>query len=245
MEHKRLLYPLWTTSNFRKQIQPWYYLSLRNELKKKSPVYTKTCQHLRQKRTNENHASEGAAFVISNKYVSTEISLKLNLEAVAISISFTKRIYICIINVYFTNNFPLDLQDLEELIVQLPIRLILSGEFDSHHALLGSTKTDSRGKTIENLLNNQDLILPNISFPTHFSTRNGKSSVIDLTFFSPQIAQHLEWEILKYLYDGDHFPLKITSWRQYHHNSKLPAKMENKKKKLAGLSRKHNASPRN
>ena len=104
-------------------------------------------------RVNENHASGGVAIVISDKYDSTEIPLNSNLEAVAISISFPKRIHIC--NIYIPNSFPLDLQDLEDLIAQLPVPLILSGDFNSHHALWGSTKTDRRGKTIENLLNNQ------------------------------------------------------------------------------------------
>ena len=93
-------------------------------------------------RVNENHASEGVAIVISDKYDFTEIKLNSNLETVVISISFPKRIHIC--NIYISNNFPLDLQVLEDLIAQLPAPLILSGDFNSHHAL----KTDRRGKTI-------------------------------------------------------------------------------------------------
>ena len=50
----------------------------------------------------------------------------------------------------------------------------------------------------------------NTGSPTHFSTRNGKTSAIDLTFSSPQIAQHLKWDTLKEPYDSDHFPIKIT-----------------------------------
>ena len=112
--------------------------------------------------------------VISDKYDSTEIPLNSNSEAVAISISFPKRTHIC--NIYILNSFPLELQDLEDLIVQLPAPLILSGDFNSHHTLWGSTKTDRRGKTIENLLNNQDLILLSTGSLTYFSTRNGISN---------------------------------------------------------------------
>ena len=63
--------------------------------------------------------------VISNKYNSTEIPLNWNLEAVAISISFPKRIHIW--NIYIPNSFSLDLQDFEDLTAQLPVPLILSG----------------------------------------------------------------------------------------------------------------------
>ena len=76
-------------------------------------------------RVNENHASGGVAITISDKYDSTEIQLNSNLEAVAISISCPKKIHIC--NIYIPNSFPLQLQDLEDLIAQLPAPLIVRG----------------------------------------------------------------------------------------------------------------------
>ena len=148
--------------------------------------YQPTLKHFNtfvKNRVNENDASGGVGIIISDKYDSTEILLKSNLEAVVISISFPKRIHIC--NIYIPNSFPFKLQDLEDIIVTLPAPLILSGDFNNHHTLWGSTKPDRRGKTIENLLNNQDLILLNTGSPTHFSTRNGKTCAIDLTFSSP------------------------------------------------------------
>ena len=192
MEHK--LHPLWTTSNFRKQIQPWYYLPSRNELQKESPVYTKTFQYLRQKpgkRKPRQRRGDHCNF----KYDSTEIPLNSNLKAVAISILFPKRIHIC--NIYIPNNFPLNLQDLEELIAQIHWSCPKILTAISLNALWGLTRTD-RGKKIENRLNNQDLILLNTgSNPTYFSIRNCKTSAIDLTFLSPELVQHLEWETLK------------------------------------------------
>ena len=140
-------------------------------------IHQSTLKHFNifvRNRVNENHASGGVVIVISDKYDSTEIPLNSNSEAVAISISFPKRTHIC--NIYIPNSFALELQDLEDLIAQLPAPLILSGDFNSHHTLWGSTKTDRRGKTIENLLNNQDLILLSTGSLTYFSTRNGISN---------------------------------------------------------------------
>ena len=148
------------------------------------------------------------AIVTLNKHGSAEIPFYSNLEAVAISISLPKRIHIC--NIYISNSFTLELQDLEDLIAQLPAPLILSGDFNSNHTLCGSTITDRKEKPVENLLNNQDLISLNTDSPTHLSISNGKTSAIDLTFSSPQIAQHLKWDTSKELYDSGHFPIKIT-----------------------------------
>ncbi|XP_053980769.1 uncharacterized protein LOC128877466 [Hylaeus volcanicus] len=125
----------------------------------------------------------------------------------AITTSLPKRISIC--NIYLPNSQPLELQDLEELI-ELPPPLILTGDFNSHHYLWDSPKTDTRGKKIAKLLENPNLILLNTSKQTHLNVSNGTFSAIDLSLCSSSLAQFMEWDVLNNLHDSDHFPIKIT-----------------------------------
>ncbi|CAK9795846.1 Probable RNA-directed DNA polymerase from transposon X-element [Anthophora plagiata] len=159
-------------------------------------------------RANVNHASGGVAIAVSNNYISSEIPLSTTLEAIAVAVSLPYKIHIC--SIYLPNSFSLELEELEKLIEQIPTPLILAGDFNSHSSLWGSSKSDSRGKKIEKLLENPNLILLNTGTPTHFSVSNGKTSAIDLTICSPRLSQYIKWETLNNLHDSDHFPIKIS-----------------------------------
>ncbi|XP_020294603.1 ecdysone-induced protein 78C-like [Pseudomyrmex gracilis] len=85
------------------------------------------------------------------------------------------------------------------------------GDFNSHHTLWGLHKADHRGRLIEKLLIENDLfLLNNKDIATYFSTATGKFSSIDLTLYTPDIADILGWQASLDLYDSDHFLLVIN-----------------------------------
>lgn len=92
------------------------------------------------------------AIAIAEINESPEIPIDSNIEAVAISNSFPRRIHIC--NVYIPQRFPRKLQDI--------------------------TPSDDKPNTtevvrsIEHLPTNQNLNVVNTGSPKHSSTRNGK-----------------------------------------------------------------------
>lgn len=90
--------------------------------------------------------SKSIATGILNKYNGTEISLITNLEAIEITTSFPNKIHVC--NIYIPNSFSLKIEDLENLLEQVPSSLVLVGDFNSHYALWGSSKTNSRGQKV-------------------------------------------------------------------------------------------------
>lgn len=121
------------------------------------------------------------------------------------------------------NQTDFSLPDLENIIRQLPKPFILVGDFNSHNIVWGSNITNSRGKTVEKLIQNENLVLLNDSTPTHINFGNGNFSCIDLSLSSPSIAQRLDWEVLSEIYSSDHIPIKIKiSHRQT--NNKYPNK---------------------
>ena len=98
--------PTMNNTKFSQTKNPAVILSaFKKRTSKESPAYTKTFHIFIKNRTSENHANVGVATVISNKHVFTQITLNLNLESIAISISFPKSIHIC--NIYVSNNSPL------------------------------------------------------------------------------------------------------------------------------------------
>ena len=67
------------------------------------------------------------------------------------------------------------------------------------------------GKTIEELILNNNLILLNKLSPTNFNVATGYTSAIDLSLSlcSSKFATKVEWNTLDYLYGSDH-PIIIT-----------------------------------
>lgn len=154
-----------------------------------------------------NHASGGVATFIKSNIFSQEINITSNLEVIATKITSSRTFCVC--NIYIPNSQPLDEQEILHIIEQLPEPFILVGDFNSHSPLWGSYKTDSRGLTMEAIIDNTNLVLLNTNEPTHFNIANGQFSAIDLSICSPGVAPNITWGTLTDLNDSDHFPIKI------------------------------------
>lgn len=159
-------------------------------------------------RTNTDHASGGVAIYVKENIPCEEIQIVSNLEAVAISISIPSKTTIC--NVYLPNSTTLELADLESLTRQLPKPFVIVGDFNSHNALWGSTRTDKRGRTVGKWLENTELVVLNENEHTHFNCSSGSLSSIDLSLCSANIACAIEWTVNEDLYNSDHFPIHIN-----------------------------------
>ena len=154
-------------------------------------------------------ASGGVSIIVKDNIYSQTIPINTNLEAVAVEIIIgSNRINLC--NLYLSNRHDLNIEEIEKLILQLPTPYIIVGDFNSHNTLWGSHKIDCRGKTIENLINNNNLILLNDGSPTFFNSSNGKTSAIDLTLCNSNIANYIDWNALDDPYTSDHFPIIVS-----------------------------------
>jgi len=100
-------------------------------------------------------ASGSVAKYVTNLIKSKVISIQSNLEVITVLIQLKNPLYIC--NIYVPDSTNLSLQDLNQIIQQLPKPFILLGDFNSRNQMWGSNHTDLRGKTMETFLDNDQL----------------------------------------------------------------------------------------
>lgn len=131
-------------------------------------------------RTTANRASGGVATFVKNNIESKEINIRTHLEAIVTLVELDKRIHIC--NIYIPDSTPFTISDIENITHQLPKPYIILGDFNSRNTSWGCNRTDPRGKTIEQVIeNDQSLILLNNGDSTRHNSSNGSLSAIDLT----------------------------------------------------------------
>ena len=131
-------------------------------------------------------ASGGVAIFVNNLIESTEIHIQSPLEVVAVSIRL--KTPLCICNIYLPDSTTFKLNDLNDIIQQLPKPFIFLDDFNSRNQIWGSHFTDHRGKIMEKFLENEQLILLNTGEPTLHNITHNSLSAIDLTITNSTFA---------------------------------------------------------
>jgi exonuclease III len=163
-------------------------------------------------RSIRSKASGGASIYANSSFPSEEIKITSNFEVTAITVFTKEKITIC--NIYLPNQHDFEIENLENIINQLPQPYILTGDFNSHNTLRGSNHIDMRGKKIEKMLDYNYITLLNDGSPTHFNAANGSLSAIDLSFSSVNISTNIEWGVEQELYNSDHWPIIIKIYNR-------------------------------
>ncbi|XP_060845809.1 uncharacterized protein LOC132925428 [Rhopalosiphum padi] len=157
----------------------------------KLPNYNDFSKH----RTTGLRASGGITTYVSSIYPSKEIYISTHLEVIAVAVKLND-IEVNICNIYLPNQHTFTDNDIENIIKQLPKPFIITGDFNSHNVRWGSLNTDSRGKEIDKILENDNLVLLNNMEPTRINPINGNFSNIDLSFANASLAQRLNWSVI-------------------------------------------------
>ena len=181
---------------------------------------------------NTERASGGSTIIVSNVYPHRQISINSNLQAVALSVTLHRPISVC--SLYIPPKSKINVEDLENLINQLPQPFFLLGDFNGHHELWGCSDSNTRGQLIEMFLERNSLCLLNDKSNTYLHPATGKFSSLDLSICQPNIFLDFEWKVLDDLHGSDHFPILISdtssipedhpsyykfnkgNWEQYH-----------------------------
>ena len=150
-----------------------------------------------------------AALLINQRVVHTELTLNSPLYAVAATITLDKTFTIC--SIYLTPGETISKLNLENLLDQLPRPFLLLGDFNPHSPVCGDSRRDGRGKLIESVLQDNDLILLNSKSPTFVHSAYNSTSAIDLAVASPTIALDFQWPVHDDLCGSVHFPIFLTS----------------------------------
>ena len=159
---------------------------------------------------NNPTPGNGLATLIRNDIPHSKLNVQSRLQITAFSIKLSKRYTIC--NMYISPNEIVQLNELTNIIEQLPTPIIICGDFNSHHPSWDNmcTQQDARSTTIENLLLNSSMVLLNTGQPTHFYLQTGSSSAIDLSMCSADTAVDYQWSVMEDLYGSDHYPILLT-----------------------------------
>lgn len=177
-------------------------------LKNNNIPNTKNYKKFYTNRLNFNQASGGVASLIHIDYPCEKIPIYSYLEVIAVQITLESKIAIC--NIFIPNQTSFNTSDIDSVINQLPKPYILLGDFNSHSEYWGSDTTDTRGKSMEKILDNDNITLLNSGEPTRLNPSNGHFSTIDLSFSSVSLAQIISWSVLHEIYDSNHLSIIMT-----------------------------------
>ena len=131
------------------------------------------------------------AIFIHKNIESKEVTIQTYLETITTIVELNKQICIC--NIYIPDITPFISADIKNIIDQLPKPFILMEDFNSRNTSWGCNITDSCGKTIEQIIENeQSFILLNNEDPTRYNSFNGSLFALDLTITSSNLVPSIE-----------------------------------------------------
>lgn len=153
----------------------------------------------------------GVGLAVHNSLIHTFLRVNTNLQVVAARVGYP--IEATYVSIYIPCHSPPNQlhAELDKLMSELPHPVVIMGDFNSHSALWGSYKNDNKGAVIEDFAAQHNLIILNTGEHTRLDPRSGRTSAIDLTIASPEIAPKLQWNVDPDNRTSDHFPVIITS----------------------------------
>ena len=157
--------------------------------------------------TQNRRTHGGVALYVHSSTPSVEVPLNTTLQAVAAIVNLKTRFTIC--NLYLPPSQTVTIDILNDLFSQLPKPCLILGDFNAYSVAWGCNTTNPRGRSVEQFIDQNNLILLNNGSPTH--PNQNTDTAIDLSFSSPAISQDFEWKTLPSTLDSDHFPIIITT----------------------------------
>jgi ribonuclease HI/exonuclease III len=144
----------------------------------------------------------GLATLIKEGISHRVIDSPANIECLCIEIK-SKNIKYVIVNVYIVPCIHVDFDEYKGIFNFK--NAIITGDFNAHNTLWGSSTTDSRGQDLENLLEETECVVINTGQPTR-QNHGGGMSVLDLTMVSKELASKCAWTVLADTLGSDHLP---------------------------------------
>ena len=157
----------------------------------------------------DGRGTGGVAIIINNKCPSSQIHLKTNIQAVAVSVTLHRTISIC--SIYIPPRSKIVEKDLDEIVNQLPTLFLLLGDFNGHNFISGSDDVNDKGRIIENFINKNNLCLYNNKTPTYLHPATGTYTSLDLSICYPTLLLDYEWKVHDDLCGSDHFPIFLNN----------------------------------
>ena len=117
-----------------------------------------------------------------------------------------------VVNVYHrpSDNIPDDVfNDYRKLFNAYNHSSIILDDFNAYSTLFGADSTDDRGRLLEDLIEEHNLVVLNTGSGT-FVRPSGEMSHLDIAMVSANIARIVNWTVLDDTLGCDHLPIVIT-----------------------------------
>lgn len=110
-----------------------------------------------------------------------------------------------LLGTYISPTSRLDCERLRRILASIPQPWVITGDFNAHHYLWGSSKVNSRGKQLVSFASDCQLCLSNDGSPTYLRGA-AYCSCLDLTFVSRSFARKVHWFTDLEARGSDHIP---------------------------------------
>ncbi|KAG5878346.1 hypothetical protein JTB14_004444 [Gonioctena quinquepunctata] len=151
---------------------------------------------------NQIRASGGVTIYTKHFLEAKEIPLSTDYEAIAVILSIPQKMCIC--NIYIPLDAGININDLDNLIRQLPKPCVILGDFNAHNTIWGCVSTNQKGSKLETFINTSNLVLLNSGEITRINTATGNHSALDLALCHPNLSSTLTCTVLPDPYGSDH-----------------------------------------
>ncbi|KAL2092870.1 hypothetical protein ACEWY4_012668 [Coilia grayii] len=158
---------------------------------------------------NVQRPSGGAAILVRNDIIHSHLVVTTHLQVVAVPLTLHKVVTLC--SIYIPPDVTVTLQDLDNLMAQLPPPYMFLGVFNAHNHAWGGNYSNAKGKTMGDFIAKTDLCLWNDGSFTYLHPGHGTYSAIDLSICDPDLFLDFSWRPLDDLCGSDHFPLIMSS----------------------------------
>ena len=166
----------------------------------------------------------GVALYTHSSCPSEQLHIQSNLQVVATRIQLHNSLFLTTASLYLPCRNQISYNEIADLINQLTPPFILLGDFNSHNILWGNRNTDNRGRIIESILQNMQLVCLNDGSPTHES-----GTAIDLSIATSALTPDLNWTTIPTVLCSDHHPIIIDIQSQRMQQEFIPDKLNYKK----------------
>ena len=157
---------------------------------------------------NNQHPHGGSLIAIKTSISHDQIPLNTTLQAVAVTFPSGKLKSLC--SIYLPPNDIITKEELKNLTDQLPKPTMIMGDFNAHNPLWYDENLDTRGKIIQDLIEEQNLVTINEDSPTFFRSYDQATSIIDLALVTSTSVDDFNWTIQDDLNGSDHFPILVS-----------------------------------
>ena len=163
----------------------------------------------------------GIAIYVKNSVLHSPVELKTHLQCLAVRVTHQNKEFI--VSNHYTSNTHDGVppkQKFNHVIHQFYRPFIMCGDFNAH-SMLWSHKNDDRGRVLESIIQDHDLVLLNDTIKTRVD-HSGEWSLLDLSLVHPSLCFDFGSQVLTDLHGSDHCPIIISLNGDLFENEKIP-----------------------